>query len=184
MLMDDDETARGPAQTAAHASALEDANAAFNSGDYETATELFTDAVDRNARDGVTWYRYAYAKERAHNETDIHAYHRAWDLLRRQDSESDEFARAKQQVMAAIRDYSVEVRRDVHARVESIQFTNTLTGGFQDLRAAATLDGLATGSLNPGVSGRYYRVYRVSQDRLANGGWYLSFADGTDLPIN
>lgn len=50
--------------------------------------------------------------------------------------------------------------------------------------AAATLDGLATGSLNPGVRGRYFRVYRVSQDRLARAGWFLRFADRTELPVN
>ena len=233
LMMEQTDAPRSAGQTSAHAAALDAANTAFSEGDFATVVELLSDVVSRNTRDGLTWYRYAYAKEQAHNETDIHAYHRAWNLLRGQAPESDEFARAKQRVMASIRDYAIEVRTDVFASVESIQFTNTLSGGFRDLRAdsgttfvvytvvienessgtighltapvptlydfdgnsqredvearvylAATLDGLATGSLNPGVRGRYFRVYRVSQDRLARGGWFLRFADRTELPVN
>ena len=49
--------------------------------------------------------------------------------------------------------------------------------------AAATLDDLTTGALNPGVRSGFYKVYRVSQERLAQGGWYIRFANGTELPI-
>ncbi len=135
MLMDDDGTGRSPSPSAAQASALDEANDAYESGDYETAAELYGSIVGPRTRDGIAWYRYADAKRRAHNETDIQAYLRAWELLRTQDAEHPYFEDAKRQVMSNIRAYTVEARRDVDVQLESIRFTNTLSGGFVDLEA-------------------------------------------------
>ena len=234
LFMDTDERApRSTGSTTAAVSALEQANEAYDNDEYERATELYSEVIDRNTRDGIVWYRYAYAKQQAHNEADLDAYLRAWQLLRSQDPDHAYFARAKQRVMDNIRSYRVEVRQDVIVRLESIQFTDRLGGGFMNLQAdpgttyvlyivsmennsgnviglmtapvpqlhdfdgnqqredfearvyaAATLEGIATGALNPGVRSRFFKIYKVSQDRLAQGGWYLRFADGTELPIN
>ena len=229
----DEEGSRSTGSTTATASALEQANEAYENDEYKRASELYSEVINRNTRDGVVWYRYADAKQQAHDETDLDTYLRAWQLLRSQDPDHAYFARAKQRVMDNIRSYRVEVRQDVIVQLESIRFTDRLEGGFRNLQAdpgttfvlyivsmenesgnviglmtapvphlhdydgnqqredfesrvyaAATLDGIATGALNPGVRSRFFRIYKVSKDRLAQGGWYLRYADGTELPIN
>ena len=54
---------------------------------------------------------------------------------RTQDAEHPYFEDAKRQVMSNIRAYTVGARRDVDVPLESIRFTNTLSGGFVDLEA-------------------------------------------------
>lgn len=233
-LIDTDETEpRSTGSTTATTSVLEQAHQAYENQEYEQASELFSEVIKRNPRDGITWFRYADAKQQAFSETDLDAHLRAWELLRRQDPDHPHFKSAKQRVMDNIRSYRIEVREDVIVQLESIRFTNRLEGGFMNLQAdegttfvlyivsmennsgnviglmtapvpllhdfdgnqqredfearvytATTLDGIATGALNPGVRSRFFRIYKVSQDRLSQGGWYLRFADGTALPIN
>lgn len=229
----DEDGSRSTASTTATESTLEQANEAYDNDEYERATELYGEVINRSTRDGVVWYRYAYAKQQAHDETDLDAYLRAWQLLRSQDPDHAYFAYAKQRVMDNIRSYRVEVRQDVIVQLESIQFSDFLGGGFMNLQAdpgttfvlyivsmendsgnviglmtapvpqlhdydgnqqredfearvyaTSTLEGIATGALNPGVRSRFFKIYKVSQDRLAQGGWSLRFADGTELPIN
>jgi tetratricopeptide (TPR) repeat protein len=62
------------------------ANKAYDSEDYQTASEYFGEAIDSGSSDGIVWYRYAYALNQT-GEISIKAYKKAYELLSTQNSE-------------------------------------------------------------------------------------------------
>jgi hypothetical protein len=54
---------RSTGSTTATPSALEQANEAYENDEYQRASELYNEVINRNTRDGVVWYRYADGTE-------------------------------------------------------------------------------------------------------------------------
>ncbi len=58
-----EEGLRSTGSTTATPSALEQANEAYENDEYQRASELYNEVINRNTRDGVVWYRYADGTE-------------------------------------------------------------------------------------------------------------------------